>query len=309
MNRLPVILVTGFLGCGKTTLLRHWAREQTDRRLVFLVNELADADVDGFRLAEDGHTRPHGVLGGSLFCECKAAEFLSVLEKEVLPQHRLTPWDALVIETSGMADPSAIGTLLSLHGLGASLELQPMVTVVSPSRFQQLLDHLPVFTRQLQMADRIILNKIDLVEDQTLREVERGIWKIQPGVPIERTLRGKAPLWIGGKASPRPETALETCEANPFTARFIPVSDLPAPAIAERLQRCGLVLLRAKGSVRTSGQHWLELDWTVDGLESRPGLPRERSGLVCIVLDEDATALDTLEQDFAPTSPRKGTFK
>lgn len=304
IDRLPVILVTGFLGSGKTTVLRHWARANPRRRLIFLVNELAETDIDSFRIAGDGGHRPHGILGGSLFCECKAADFISALEGEVLPQHRKQPWDALVIETSGMADPSAIGSLLSLHGLGSCLQLQPMVTVVSPSRFHSLLEHLPVFTRQLQMADRIILNKVDLVDKFSLRKIEEAIWKVHPGVPIERTIQGRATLQIGGEASSHPVTALETCDANPFTAEFLPITNLPTGTVEACLRRCGPALLRAKGSIRTEGEQWMELDWTVDGIESRPGLPRERSGLVCIVLDEDASLLDALAKDLAAADPQ-----
>jgi G3E family GTPase len=71
MSRIPVVLVTGFLGSGKTTLLRRLAEAYPDKRLIFLVNEFAATDVDGETLSATG-TPTHSVVGGSLFCECKA---------------------------------------------------------------------------------------------------------------------------------------------------------------------------------------------------------------------------------------------
>ena len=71
-DKIPVILVTGFLGSGKTTLLRRLAEGHPDWRLVFLVNEFAETSVDGETLAATG-SPTQSVVGGSLFCEWMAA--------------------------------------------------------------------------------------------------------------------------------------------------------------------------------------------------------------------------------------------
>lgn len=142
MTRIPVVLVTGFLGSGKTTLLRRIAALHPDRRMVFLVNEFADVDVDGADLQQSG-TPTHSVIGGSLFCECKAGDFIRVLQEEVLPYHLQAALELLVIETSGTADPEAIGELMSLHGLADHFVLCRITTVVAPKTFARLLNNLP----------------------------------------------------------------------------------------------------------------------------------------------------------------------
>lgn len=134
MNPLPVTLITGFLGSGKTTLLRHIAETRADLRMVFLVNELAGQDVDAGRLRDAG-PETVSVVGGSIFCECKAADFLQMLREEVMPAHEDEALDALVIETSGIADPSAIGTLIEKAGYGDRLHVQSILTVLAPQSF------------------------------------------------------------------------------------------------------------------------------------------------------------------------------
>ena len=160
--KIPVLLVTGFLGSGKTTLLRHLAQTHPRWRLVFLVNEFAETSVDGATLTATG-TPTHSVVGGSLFCECKAADFLSTMRDRVLAWHRESPLDAVVIETSGTADPEAIGQLMADHGLSTAFELRSIVTVAAPRKLVKLLGNLPVVEAQLCVSDRIVINKTDTV--------------------------------------------------------------------------------------------------------------------------------------------------
>jgi G3E family GTPase len=76
---IPLSLVTGFLGGGKTTLLQRLIEQSDGRRLAYIVNELADADVDGQLLAL-GEEKIVSIPGGSIFCRCLSGEFLRILE-------------------------------------------------------------------------------------------------------------------------------------------------------------------------------------------------------------------------------------
>ncbi|RME67376.1 MAG: hypothetical protein D6781_13335 [Verrucomicrobia bacterium] len=185
MLPLPVILVTGFLGSGKTTFLRRYAQARPERRLAFRVNEFASVGVDDVRLAADG-APAHAVLGGSLFCECKSAEFLRVIREHLLPAHAENPFEAMIIETSGIADPQGIGTLLAQHGLDEHLRLQAVVTIVAPSSFLRLVDNLPVIRAQIETSDHTIINKTDLADEAAVRETERQIRAINPNTHVHR---------------------------------------------------------------------------------------------------------------------------
>ncbi|MEJ5171442.1 MAG: GTP-binding protein, partial [Fimbriimonadales bacterium] len=114
---IPLVLVCGFLGSGKTTVLRHWARTEANRRLVFVVNEFSSRDVDSVLLGQDAKDVVP-LPGGSIFCRCLAADF-----HRTMTALASGGWDAIVAEASGIADPSSTRTLLAETGLDRSLRL------------------------------------------------------------------------------------------------------------------------------------------------------------------------------------------
>ena len=171
---LPVILITGFLGSGKTTLLQAWAEAQPTRRMMFLVNDLSNDGVDADRMRR---VRPdtHAVVGGSIFCECKAADFLRMLTEDVMPAHQANPLDLLIVETSGIADPMAIGTLIAQAGFGEALSVRNIITVIAPAPFLRSVGRLPVVDAQIQAADTVVLNKTDTATEAVLQECEANV--------------------------------------------------------------------------------------------------------------------------------------
>ena len=80
---IPLTLVTGFLGTGKTTLLKQIIAKNSDKRLIYIVNEFGKLDVDGTILADTADVVP--IPGGSIFCHCLTATFIEHLQK--LKQH------------------------------------------------------------------------------------------------------------------------------------------------------------------------------------------------------------------------------
>lgn len=285
-NSIPVYLVTGFLGSGKTTLLRRLAAENPHRRIVFLVNELADADVDGEALADLG--RPtHAVVGGSVFCECKAGDFLRVMAEEVLPLRESDGIDAVVLETSGTADPDAIGTLFRGHGLENSFGVRGIVSVVSPGRFETLLENLPVIESQIRSSDLIIVNKVDLCDDATVDRAAKRVAEVNPRARIERATRCRVRFDWFERAAPLPGKDLFPCEANPFTSVTVqPEGVVPEGILADWLRGLPDFVYRAKGVVETeNGPRRVER--TVDSATVEPGGDGGGSSrLVLIVPDE-----------------------
>ncbi len=289
---IPVFLVTGFLGSGKTTFLRRLAETQPERQMVFLVNELAELDVDGAALA--GLGRPtHAVVGGSVFCECKAGDFLRVIKEDVLPLREQGRIDAVVIETSGTADPEAIGSLFESHGLEDDFIVGGIVTIVSPKRFETLLRNLPVVESQIRFADRIILNKTDLCDSATVDGVEQRVRSLNPDALIERTSHCRvAADWLE-RERPLPGRDLFDCEANPYTAVFEPLRQ----AVGEARLRAWLkelpdFVFRVKGICLTENG-FRRIEKTIDSFEmvSCRGNGAE-TGLVFIVPDAREEQID-----------------
>lgn len=301
MKPLPVILVTGFLGSGKTTCLCQTALAQPEARLAFLVNELAERDVDGTLLSAATGKPSHQVLGGSLFCECKAGEFLRVLRENVQPAHREQPFDALLVETSGMADPGAIGTLLGSAGLDQAFLLLRIVTIVSPVRFNSLVRNLPVAEAQIRVADQVIINKCDLVDADTLDGVDSTVQTLNPTAEIIHQIHcGKGLDWSCHPRSQVPASSLSTYESNPFTALTVePGVDWSKDKWQAWLEGLPSSILRVKGILRISGD-WFLVQHTVDQSKLTPAPPGPRSLLVLIADDRDERCLQNIRATLQP---------
>jgi len=284
--KIPVILATGFLGSGKTTLLRRLAESHPDWRLLFLVNEFAETSIDGDTLAATG-TATHSVVGGSLFCECKAGDFLRIMRNEVLQMHREAPLDAIVIETSGTADPDAIGQLMDDHGLSQHFEVRRIVTVVAPARFLTLLENLPVMESQVQASDLVIINKTDTATADQINEVETAIRILNPNTEITRAEQCRIDFILPERCADLPRGTLSTCDANPFdTMECVWPSAHNIDRARTWLSELPPMILRIKGKLQTPEGDWC-VERTVDTLSIEPTKTSENRTIVMIAHEDD----------------------
>jgi G3E family GTPase len=295
---LPVILVTGFLGSGKTTYLLHLAATHPDLRMVFLVNEFAGTGLDGETVERTGRTA-HSVVGGSLFCECKAAEFVRVMRETVLSAHRENPLDAVIIETSGIADPGAIGSLMHDHGLTEHFFVSRILTIVAPPRFATLLKNLEVISAQVRTSDAVILNKCDISTREEILAAEKSIRSLNPDAEMIQTsfCTVRADLFFDRRIS-LPSEPLATCEANPFSTATIQVANtVPLAQLRQWVEGLPEIVLRAKGVMKTDAG-WISVEKTVDSCTVEGIPPAADARLVLIVHDEHEEELACLVDDF-----------
>jgi G3E family GTPase len=175
---IPITLVTGFLGSGKTTLLEEIFKKNHQRKIIYLVNDYTVRDVDGNFFSKDDR-KVLSVYGGSIFCTCKGSEFVNKLndvgemEKEID-----NPIDGLVIEASGIANPSVIQSLLVDSGMDRFYRLNNIISVTDPISLPKLKQTLPNIVQQIKTAKHIILNKSDLVSNSAVEDVVLEIKKI-----------------------------------------------------------------------------------------------------------------------------------
>lgn len=262
MKILPVTLITGFLGSGKTTYLKRIAETRSDLRMVFLVNELAGQDVDAGRLRDSG-PETVSVVGGSIFCECKAADFLRMLREDVMPTHEKQPLDALVIETSGIADPSAIGTLIEKAGYGDALQVHSILTVIAPQSFRKLFGNLSVMESQLRAADTILLNKCDLATPDQIAECREALQALNPEARIlETSFCQDLPELDLPRSTPLPHEPFGKCSDLRFQAETLTPPEFADEAALKAW--CGDAH-RVKGIARIGGD-LVEVDLTPEGL-------------------------------------------
>jgi len=204
MRKLPVTIVTGFLGAGKTSLVRHLLQAADGRRIALLINEFGELGIDRELLLACNGCGDDDVieLANGCICCTVADDFLPALTRLL---ERPLPPDHIVIETSGLALPKPLlqafcwpeaKARVTVDGVAAVIDAAALVagTTSLPVALRAQLHDDPldeVFGDQLAAADLVILNKIDLVDAAALEAAEAALARrLRPGVRIVRTAHG-----------------------------------------------------------------------------------------------------------------------
>jgi G3E family GTPase len=180
-ERPPLIILTGFLGSGKTSFLQHFIEYQTQRsRFVAVIqNEIGEIGLDGKLLDYTVTEIDEGCVCCSLAGNLKQA-VRSILES-------FSP-DTIILETSGLANP--LNLLEDMTELGEVVRFDSTVTLVDALNLDAALADSPIAADQIRAADVIVLNKRDLVDDARLEAVRRRLQEINPRAPQFCTTQG-----------------------------------------------------------------------------------------------------------------------
>lgn len=160
---IPFHIITGWLGSGKTTLLKKILHEYgSEKRIAVIQNEFAPSGVDGKELQST--EQPFKLIeinNGSVFCVCQLDNFIGVLEKLAIEYKP----EAIFLESSGLADPISIAEVLQSPKVKDKVSLKSIYTVVDALNFERTFQMMARFKHQVMVADKLIVNKIDLKED------------------------------------------------------------------------------------------------------------------------------------------------
>ncbi|ELY94018.1 cobalamin synthesis protein P47K [Natrialba chahannaoensis JCM 10990] len=223
-DSIPVTVLSGTLGAGKTTVLNHLLHE-SDRDLAVLVNDMGEVNVDAEQVAESSDIADEDeeiveLSNGCICCELRG-DLLDAVGELTRNLDHGREFDALVVESTGVAEPLPVAQTLTLGFDQSDLDptefyeetgIEPLenchldttVTVVDAHQFQTAMEsderldddgtekHLgDLLIEQVEFCDVLVLNKCDLVDEETLSQVEETLGVLQPRAKLIRTEHGR----------------------------------------------------------------------------------------------------------------------
>lgn len=261
---VPLTVIGGFLGAGKTTLVNHLlgeaARSSNKKRYGVLVNDFGDLAIDeNLIIAHDGTTI--ALANGCICCTIGDDLVETIMDLMESPQ----PPEHLIVEASGVADPAPIAELGSLDP-HLSRDLTLVVLDAEQVRGQWADERLrETVKRQIEAANLLVLNKVENIDEYALAELKTWIDERAPEVPIVTSQKGRIPFTVFedtplnrlpvSAAKSRPEKHVHDLDhVEIFETRTLDVNpDLSAANFRHLFQSLPASVLRAKGYVVLEG--------------------------------------------------------
>ncbi|MCM3660623.1 GTP-binding protein [Georgenia satyanarayanai] len=316
-KKIPVTVLTGFLGSGKTTLVNHILTVEHGIRIAVIENEFGDIPIDN-ALVIGGDEKIIEMSNGCCLCCTARTDLIDILTTLI---GRKEDFDRIIIETSGMADPNPVAqTFFVDETIAAHFSLDAIVTLVDAKHIERHLDETQVdgvgnqASDQIAFGDRIVINKVDLVDESVVESVTRRVREINDeaeiltstysAVNLEEILGGAA--FNQNRARGGMSDWLETEDhqhdqtLSSESVQLDGVFDLDALRqwLTHYTQHHGDNLYRLKGVVHVAGE---DVPYLVQGIHQLydvspahlGGTPPERSAVVFIGRQLDR---DQLEQ-------------
>ncbi len=295
---VPILLVAGLLGAGKTTVVNHLLAHAEGRRIAAVVNDFGAINIDAELIAGASD----GVVSLANGCICCSLEgdllrtLAAILRRNPRPE-------AIVIETSGVADPADIVRNLMDPVLWREAPLETALCVVDVTALAEALDD-PLLRSQLGAADVVALSKVDLADAATRERIREAVATIKPAAILVDAVHGKVPSALLFPQDPdRLPAPRDPGRRRPATDRFETLSwtshqPVSLPRLQGAIGQLAPRLARAKGLFETVEQPGRQLLFQLAGGRATlapagtppPGAPRAR-----IVFIAEIGALSTAE--------------
>lgn len=289
--KIPATVITGFLGAGKTTLVRHILANANGKRIALIINEFGDIGVDrevingcGFEECADEDVME---LANGCICCTVADDFLPTMEKLL---NRENPPEHIVIETSGLALPKPLVKAFNWPEIRSKVTVDGVIAVVDapavaagrfaddPDKVQAVRDedenlnhHSPleeVFEDQLLCADLVLLNKTDLLNAGDMPKVTEILSReMRPGAKVVETVKGAIDLKVllamdaavedDLDARPSHHDGDDDHDHDDFESFSLIIDDVTDPAALEEKIKAVTIahdILRVKGFVNVPGK-------------------------------------------------------
>lgn len=252
MKHIKLYLLSGFLGAGKTTFLKAMLTARPDMKVGIVMNEFGKISIDGPILENPGMEMIE-LTRGSIFCSCLKLSFAEALikmaDKDI---------DYVMVESSGLADPSNIGEILEAV---ADYALVPYdycgcINVVDAYHFMDQLESIETVKRQVETADLVLINKVDRVSFETYEQIKAAVSGINAEAEVLKSSHFQIDFeFMGAKLNKsetiRNEASHNTPENKPktFSMQFDEKA-LTREAFTDFLNRIAPSAYRVKGYVQ-----------------------------------------------------------
>ena len=253
--RVPVIVVTGFLGAGKTSLVKRFLASPEGAGTAVVVNEFGEIGIDDALLR--GSSDQTVLIGNGCLC-CTSRTDLETTLRELLAEARIGSVPSIarvLIETSGLADPLPIlQTFVSDRGIGRELAVELVVAVVDAVGGAAMLAAAPEARRQVAVADRVVITKRDLADTNAEDAVRAAIAAINPHAAIVVAHDGEIPAaaWAASELPRSDFLASGAMHSEGVSSFVLPFPHaVPWPAFAQAID--ALVALRGEDILRMKG--------------------------------------------------------
>lgn len=182
---MKVIVLCGFLGSGKTTFLQSYIAKHPDLKLGVIMNEISLVDIDGLRLNVDKEYLT-SVVNGSIFCSCKSDQFI-----DQLLMLSTKPLDYILVESSGLADPSSIQSIVLFVETRTNIDFQGIITMIAAPSAHKLLATCIAVKKQIEYASCVFITKSDLALEHINEQAYTLIQSINPTCKISSMIHGE----------------------------------------------------------------------------------------------------------------------
>lgn len=277
MQKIPFHIISGFLGSGKTTFLKHIIEQIVSKQKVGIIqNEFAPANIDGVELKKTGENFDLlEINNGSVFCVCLLGSFTRSLEK-FIDEHQP---DVLIIEASGLSDTTSIAEVISAGSLSEKIYLASNWCILDAQNFGKVGLMKQRVSHQLRMADVVLINKTDLASQGT-EAIEQEIRKLNPFAQIKRSTFCNTDFQPGDEA------------VGKFY--FGEIKTLPRPNVNS------MVIKTTKAVKREALQQFLE-KWAPKSYRIKGYVKLKDSNTVAVQCTFDSIEIIKVEPDFHPT--------
>ncbi len=291
---IQVYVISGFLGAGKTSFLQQFLthlQTKKSQKLAVLINELGSVSIDGDLLSH-APVSIEEITSGSIYCYCKQDDFVKVLK-----QFSNSDIDILLIENSGMADPSNLHELLSQGEEKRAFHYQGGICLLDAMTFYHHVQVLPAVENQVKSSSLFLLNKVDMVPSEQVKLCREEILRRNPQGQIYETVHGTIPmelieeqLFDNGFHGETTNKCYNKFSSYALETKAL-LTETEVLAFAHEVKK---PLYRAKGFVETK-EGWFLLDTVGEQVEFRPVALEKRQKLKhskLVFIGQDETDFD-----------------